>query len=131
MNPGDVLSYLEMCSDQGTNLQRGMNYRLRRDQSLILMSLRAGAPYADRVEEAGSVLIYEGHDVSRTRENPDPKRVDQPEFYPSGRPTQNGLFLEAVKRFKQGKAPAERVKVFEKIRPGIWVYNGFFKLTDA
>jgi hypothetical protein len=30
-----------------------------------------------------------------------------------------------------GRAPAERVKVFEKIRAGIWVYNGLFKLVDA
>src|SRR5208337_69695 len=62
---------------------------------------------------------------------PDPKDVDQPEFLPSGRLTQNGLFLDAVRRFKLGRAPAERVKVFEKIRAGIWVYNGLFKLIDA
>ena len=129
--PGDVVSYIEMCADLGVNLQRGMNFRLLEDTSLILMSLRRGAPYADRVEEGGRVLIYEGHDIARTRDGPDPKRVDQPEFYPGGRPTQNGLFLNAVKRFKNGEASAERVKVFEKIRAGIWVYNGLFGLTDA
>lgn len=129
--PGDVISYIEMCADLGVNLQRGMNFRLREDTSLILMSLRRGAPYADRVEGGGSVLIYEGHDISRTRDGPDPKQIDQPEFYPSGRPTQNGLFLDAVRRYKAGKALPERVKVFEKIRAGIWVYNGLFNLTDA
>jgi hypothetical protein len=129
--PGDVISYIEMCADLGVNLQRGMNFRLREDTSLILMSLRRGAPYADRVEEGGRVLIYEGHDIARTRDGPDPKRLDQPESYPSGRPTQNGLFLDAVKHHKTGEAPPERVKVFEKIRAGIWVYNGLFNLTDA
>jgi hypothetical protein len=34
-----------------------------------------GAPYADRVEEDGRVLIYEGHDIGK--EGPDPKSVDQ------------------------------------------------------
>ena len=42
------------------NLQRGMNFRLRGGLSVILMSLRAGAPYADRIEENGKILIYEG-----------------------------------------------------------------------
>lgn len=130
-SPGDVLSYIEMCAGLGVNLQRGMNYRLCGDTSLILMSLRRGAPYADRIEEGGKVLIYEGHDVARTKDCPDPKSVDQPESYPGGRPTQNGFFLQAVKRYKNGEAPAERVKVFEKIRAGIWVYNGLFALTDA
>ncbi len=129
--PGDVVSYTEMCAEEGVNLQRGMNFRLRQDRSLILMSLRKGAPYADRVEGGGRVLIYEGHDVARSQGGPDPKRVDQPEFYPSGRPTQNGLFCEAVKRFKRSESPPEQVKVFEKIRAGIWVYNGLFALTDA
>jgi hypothetical protein len=130
-SPGDVISYIEMCHDLGVNLQRGMNFRLLGGTSLILMSLRRGAPYADRVEDGGRVLIYEGHDVARTQLMPDPKQVDQPEFYPSGRPTQNGLFLAAVRRYKGGHGQAERVKVFEKIRAGIWVYNGLFTLTDA
>jgi hypothetical protein len=129
--PGDVVSYLQMCAEEGVNLQRGMNFRLRRDRSLILMSLRKGAPYADRVEDGGKVLIYEGHDVARTQEVPDPKKTDQPEFYPSGRRTQNGLFCEAVRRFKRSESPPERVKVFEKIHAGIWVSNGLFTLADA
>ena len=95
------------------------------------MSIRLGAPYADRVEDGGRVLLYEGHDVPRTKNSPDPKSVDQPEFYPGGRRTQNGLFLNALREYKAGKAPVEHVKVFEKIRAGIWVYNGLFALTDA
>jgi len=131
ISAGDVVSYLEMCADFGVNLQRGMNFRLRPDVSLILMSLRVGAPYADRVEANGRVIIYEGHNLPLTKGGPDPKSVDQPEFLPSGRLTQNGLFADAVRRFKTGRAEAERVRVFEKIRAGIWVYNGVFKLVDA
>lgn len=131
VNVGDVISYTEMCADLHANLQRGMNFRLGGETSLILMSLRRGAPYADRIEEGGRTLIYEGHDVARAPGGPDPKKADQPEFYPSGRPTQNGLFLAAARRFKSGETAAERVKVFEKIRAEIWVYNGLFALTDA
>src|SRR5579862_1346938 len=101
--PGDIVSYIEMCSGLGVNLQRGMNFNLAGDSSVILMSLRRGAPYADRVEEGGRVLIYEGHDVARTQDGPDPKEVDQPELYPGGRPTQNGLFLQAVQQYKTGR----------------------------
>jgi hypothetical protein len=87
MSPGDVIPYLEMCADFGVNLQRGMNYRLRNNQSVILMSLRPGAPYVDRVEDGGRVIVYEGHDVAKVKGGPDPKEVDQPEFLPGGRLT--------------------------------------------
>jgi len=135
LSQGDVLSYLEMCANFGVNLQRGMNFRLRGNESLILMSLRRGAPYADRFEEAGRVIIYEGHDIPRTRGGLEPKDLDQPEFLLSGKPTQNGLFLDAVRRYKLryklGRTEAEPVRVFEKIRDGIWTYNGLFRLVDA
>lgn len=39
--------------------------------------------------------------------------------------TQNGKFYEAAKRFKDGKQNAEIIKVYEKIRPNIWTYNGY------
>lgn len=121
---------MEMCSAIGVNLQRGMNFRLRGTETIILMSLRPGAPYADRVEDEGRVLIYEGHDCAKTVNGPDPKKMDQPECHPGGSPTQNGLFAAAARRYKEAKAPPERVGVYEKIRSGIWVYNGTFELID-
>lgn len=120
-----------MCSAIGVNLQRGMNFRLRGTESIILMSLRAGAPYADRVEDDGRILIYEGHDSARTANGPEPKRIDQPERHPGGSLTQNGLFAQAAERHKETGAPAERVRVYEKLRTGIWVYNGLFELIDC
>jgi hypothetical protein len=128
--PGDILSYPEMCLAEGFSLQHGMNFRTRGGTSVILMSTRRGAPYNDRVEENGRVLIYEGHDVP-SNEARDPKAVDQQALTPRGAPTRNGRFAEAAKQFKQGKAEAELVQVYEKVRPGIWVYNGLFRLLDA
>ena len=75
-SPRDVISYIEVCADLGVNLQLGMNFRLCGDISITLMSLRRGAPYADRVEEGGRVLIYKGHDVARVQNGADPRRVD-------------------------------------------------------
>ncbi|MFI5271590.1 MAG: HNH endonuclease [Ktedonobacterales bacterium] len=131
MQPGDVLSYVEMCQEEGESLQRGMNYRLRGGVSVILMSVRPGAPYADRLEEDGAVLIYEGHDVPKSAENADPKSIDQPMRTVNGHLTQNGLFFYAASDFKLGKRVPEVVKVYEKIRAGMWTYNGLFQLTDA
>ena len=31
--PGEVVSYLEMCREEGVNLQRGMNFRIRGQES--------------------------------------------------------------------------------------------------
>ena len=129
--PGEVISYPQMSLEEGVSLQRGMNFRLNGGPSVILMSLRRGAPYADRIEQDGRILIYEGHDVPRRKEGPDPKTVDQPMTNPGGTLTQNGQFNEAAMNFKRGEAPAEPVKVYEKLRGGIWVYNGLFRLVDA
>lgn len=131
LRPGDIVSYLEMCAPFGVNLQRGMNFRMRDGESLILMSRRSGAPYEDKVEQGGQIIIYEGHDVPRRRGIRDPKKFDQPEFQPSGRPTQNGLFAQAARKFRIGTCVSEKVRVFEKLRDGIWVYNGLFELIDA
>lgn len=116
---------------EGASLQRGMNFRLHGKRSVILMSRRPNAPYDDRVEDDGRVLIYEGHDVSRTAGGPDPKGVDQAAQYQSGKLTQNGLFQAAAEAAKAGPSQPERVFVYEKIRTGIWVYNGAFALVDA
>ena len=131
MKPGDIISYLEMCSEEGVNLQRGMNFHLRSDYSVILMSLRPGAPYADRIEADGRVLVYEGHNAPTNETNPYPKQTDQPMRNPSGTLTQNGLFCQAAVSYKKGIKEAELIKVYEKIRSGIWVYNGIFRLIDA
>ena len=128
---GEVISYMQMCQEEGVNLQRGMNYRLKPNYSVILMSVRRGAPYADRVDENGKVLIYEGHDVSLTKNGPNSKSVDQPRYHSvGGKPTQNGLFCNAVERFKKNPSDVEIVRVYEKIKSGIWVYNGTFLLDD-
>jgi hypothetical protein len=131
IKPGDIISYLEMCQEEGVNLQRGMNFKLRGEFSVILMSLRSGAPYADRVEDNGRVLIYEGHDIPRQKNGPEPKTVDQAMVNPSSTLTQNGLFYQAAIRYKRNQSKPEPVKVYEKIHPGIWAYNGLFKLIDA
>jgi hypothetical protein len=129
--PGDVLSYFQMCAEENVRLQRGMNFRLKGRTTIILMSVRPGAPYEDKVEDDGKVLIYEGHDMYKDKSGLTPKSIDQPMYYPDGNITQNGLFYQAVEKYKSKTAPAETAKVYEKIRTGIWVFNGFFKLVDA
>jgi hypothetical protein len=130
VKPGDVVSYQNMCALEGLSLQRGMNYRVHGRKTIVLMSLRKGAPYGDRVENEGRVLIYEGHDVPRHLASVDPKAADQPERTPRGRLTENGKFYQAAMRFKEG-GQAERVHVYEKIRDGIWTYDGEFLLADS
>jgi hypothetical protein len=126
----EIISYLEMCQREGISLQKGMNFRLHRDYSVILMSVHPTAPYRDRIEDNGTTLIYEGHDVPRSGQL-DPKRVDQPEFTASGGLTENGRFHRAAQAPKRHSATAERVRVYEKLRQGIWSYNGLFHLVDS
>lgn len=128
---GNIISYFEMCQREGTSLQRGMNFRLRGRHSVILMSLHPNSPYQDRVEEDGSVLIYEGHDEPRTENTRNPKSVDQPEFLPSGNLSENGKFHNAAQNHKAGLKHPDIVRVYEKIKKGIWSDNGYFHLVDS
>jgi len=127
----EIMSYLEMCHRVGVSLQRGMNFRIGKTHSVILMSVRPNAPYCDRFEEDGTAIVYEGHDEPKSVQCPEPKTLDQPERTPSGGLTQNGKFHEAAQGFKSGERSPERVKVYEKIKQGIWSYNGVFHLVDS
>jgi hypothetical protein len=108
-----------------------MNFGLGGSHSVILMSVRANAPYRDRLEEGGTILVYEGHDHPKDITCPNPKVVDQAGQLPSGKLTQNGKFHQAAQEFKKKSRTPERVRVYEKIKPGIWSYNGVFHLVDS
>ena len=127
----NIIPYFEMCQRERASLQAGMNFGLGKNHSVILMSLRPNAPYQDRLEDGGTTLIYEGHDEPRSSSWPNPKLVDQPERRPSGSLTQNGKFHAAAQATSSGKRPPEQVRVYEKIRPGIWADNGLFHLVDS
>jgi SAD/SRA domain/HNH endonuclease len=132
INAGDIIPYFQMCTiEGGTHLQQGMNFRLRGGHSIILMSLREDAPYADKVIDDGKTIIYEGHDVRKDNSDSEPKLINQPYSNPSGSLTSNGKFFDSAKNYKEGKCPSHPVRVYEKIKKGIWVYNGLFKLVDA
>ena len=131
MEPGDVISHTAMCAHEGKNLQAGMHFRIAPTHSVLLMSTRPGAPYSDEILDDGAVLIYEGHDEPNRKDGPNPKSVDQPLATPSGALTQNGHFYLAAEATRNEAQRAERVRVYEKIRSGIWVYNGTFRLVDA
>lgn len=128
---GEVISYMEMCLEEGTSLQRGMNYRLKSGRTVVLMSRRSNAPYSDVVLDEGRVLVYEGHDIPKSSITPIPKLVDQPEYSPSGSLTQNGHFYKAANETSAGNREAERIRVYEKLFKGTWVFNGIFNLVDA
>ena len=128
-----IFSYREMCEAENVQtLQRGMNFRMNPKYSVILMSRRSNAPYQDKIHDDGLIIEYEGHDVSRVNDDRDydPKTKDQPEKLPSGRLTQNGHFIKAAKEHIEHDAPAELVKVYEKVFSGVWSLKGFFDLID-
>lgn len=120
-----------MCQREGTSLQKGMNFGLKGNHSVILMSVRPNAPYRDKIENDGATLVYEGHDLPNRGGQDNPKKKDQPEFLPLGRLTENGKFNKAAQDYKHKRHSSERVRVYEKIKPGIWLYNGVFHLIDS
>lgn len=128
----DIIDYDEVVSrENGVHVQHGMNFEIGGDYSVILMSQAPNAPYVDELKDDGMTLIYEGHDVPKNWGPEDPKSVDQQETSRSGTLTPNGKFHMAAKRFKKGLRKPEKVRVYEKIKSGIWAYNGVFNLTDS
>jgi len=121
----EILTYWEMCAREKGSLQRGMHFRQPPAVSVVLMSRRPGAPYEDSLSEDGNELIYEGHDVRR-ESGTDPKSVDQPWTLPSGEPTENAKFARAA---QPNTASEPLVRVYEKLRPGIWSDKGLFELV--
>lgn len=119
-----------MCQLEGISLQKGMNYQLGTGYSVLLMSVRENAPYQDLVLDEGNTLIYEGHDATKSV-GIDVKKTDQPEHTKTGKLTENGKFFKAAKEYQNGLRPPELVRVYEKIRPGIWSQNGLFHLKDG
>ncbi len=133
MKRGDIIRYVDMTIEEGFSIQRGMNFNIaNREYGIILMSVRPNAPYADRFEDDGTTIIYEGHDVQSNYvpAGKDPKDVDQPMTLPSGILTENGKFFNAAQKAKSCGA-VKVIKVYEKTKAGIWSYNGYFLLTDA
>jgi hypothetical protein len=126
-----IISYRQMCDSENVQtLQRGMNYRLNPNYSVILMSQRRNAPYTDSIMPDGLTIEYEGHDTPKISSDINPKKLDQPRITKSGKLTQNGLFAAAVDDFKFGRKNIEIVRVYEKIFPGVWSEKGFFHLAD-
>lgn len=125
-----IISYADIVKREEIMLQRGMNFRIKPHYSVILMSVRKGAPYRDRWHDDTGILEYEGHDEPR-RGDLDPKVIDQPMKTLAGRLTENGKFYNAAMEYKREKAKPERVQVYEKISQGIWCDRGQYELTDA
>src|SRR5688500_19544641 len=96
----EIISYPEMVQREGLALQKGMNFRVRggaAGYSIVLMSVRKGAPYQDQWHDASvadphaGMLEYEGHDAPQFRGSTvHAKHVDQPLTLPMGVLTANG-----------------------------------------
>jgi hypothetical protein len=135
MQKGEIIRYVDMTNAEGFILQRGMNWSIPgKNYHVILMSVRKNAPYADQWLPEENAIIYEGHDVQTNynfSELP-PDQVDQPLRTPTGSLTENGKFFNAAMKYRREKhATPDIVKVYEKLKGGIWVYNGYFYLVDA
>jgi len=127
----DIISYAELSAAENATVQKGMNFQIKPEYSIFLMSVGKNAPYSDEWDERTGTLIYEEHDAfSYWVKNP--KDEDQPLTTPNGTLTENGKFFTAAQSYKMRLVEnPHKVKVYEKIKDGIWCYKGYFNLVDA
>ena len=126
----EIISYWEMCSLQGMSLQRGMYFRNLPAHGIILMSRRPNAPYDDTMSSDESVLLYEGHDVRRNKDFPEPKSSDQLRIDVNGKPTENGRFDDWTDSYETRRIDPAVFRMYEKMRTGIWTDRGLYLLKD-
>lgn len=125
-----IISYNQLViNEDGKQVQKGMNFGIQKSYSIVLMSTEKNSPYNDEIFDDG-VIEYEGHDVPKNITT-DKKSVDQPISSPRGTLTENGKFYNAAENYKEGKRDAAKIKVYRKIRPGVWVDMGFYNLVDG
>ena len=126
----DIISYTQLIKNEnGKWFQKGMNFGIQNTYSVVLMSTQQNSPYNDQIFDDG-IIEYEGHDVPANI-NPEKKLVDQSLLSPSGTPTENGKFFQAALDYKNGLGEPSLIKVYRKLRKGIWVDMGFYDLIDA
>lgn len=127
----EIYTHHEIVELENYNLQKGMNYKPKgKNYSILLMSVQKNSPYNDGFDIEKDILLYEGEDVTR-RESAFPKTVNQPMFTKNGKLTNNGHFLKAVEAFKlKRQSHPDKVRIYEKLNPNIWVDKGFFYLID-
>ena len=125
-----IISYHQLTTQEGgLQVQKGMNFGVKKNYSIVLMSTAKNAPYVDEVFDDG-VIEYEGHDAPKSNDY-NKKMVDQPAYTKTGRLTENGKFLKAVDDFKKFKRNAAKIQVYRKIKPGVWVDMGVYDLMDG
>ncbi len=109
-----VISYTQLdIKENEKQIQKGMNFVIQKNYSVVLMSTQKNAPYNDHILEDG-VIEYEGHDVPINL-NPEQKLVDQTLFMPSGIPTENGKFFQSALDYKLGIKNPSKVQVYRKL----------------
>lgn len=112
-------------------MQRGMNYRINANYSVILMNRKDNAPYSDSYENDGQILIYQGHDQPESKKDFYSKFKNQTIFNSSGNLNENGKFYKAAMDYKRKLRHPEHVKVYEKLFKGVWLYTGMYLLVDT
>ena len=129
----EIIPYRKIEEIEGFRPERGMNFKIKdKNYSIVLMSVAKNAPYKDKISEDGKEIIYEGHNLNkRYCKNKDPNTFDQPIALPNGKLTENGKFMKASHFFKDGLKDPEKIRVYQKIKPGMWTFNGVFKLVDG
>ena len=63
-SPGQVISYMAMCTEEQSSLQRGMNFRLGPSHSVILMSVRNWFPDEIAGSYRQAVDLFPGDDAN-------------------------------------------------------------------
>jgi hypothetical protein len=131
MEPDDIITYPDLCREEGLDLTDRLNYRIGGDYSVIRMDSDPDGSYEDCLRDDGCSLVLTGHDVPALEGGPEPKTVDQPMLEADGALSQNGLFFQAAKEALGGDGCRERVRIYEKTKDDTWVYRGLFELLDA
>ena len=119
-----IISYHQLTTQEGgLQVQKGMNFGVKKNYSIVLMSTAKNAPYVDEVFDDG-VIEYEGHDAPKSTDY-NKKMVDQPAYTKTGRLTENGKFLKASMTIKNLEEMQQKFRYTAKLSQECGLIWGF------
>jgi len=112
--PGEVIAYLEMCREEGVNLQRGMNFGSSGRPSVVLMSRRPAHLTTTGLKMmvvSLSTKATTGHKSGAARTQ---RRSTNLSAGQGARLPRTDYFLQAASQHRELGTPAECVRVYER-----------------
>lgn len=127
----EILTHSDINSREGFSVISRMNYRPAGNiHSVFLTFTDDDDLFADEFQ--GDRCYFRGSNMRRS-EADSPETADQSLYRRSGKKSANGIFFDIATAYREsgGSVNPEIIRVYKKLKPNVWQFEGEFELVDA